>query len=217
MSSEEGSNPTNLIKYYHFISLRLSVPARGIFIFSVFRTTIHQLLAFSACFFYIPLVTYFNKVCYDYFKSVKIYALGICVNLCHRYLWLNILVAAMPRYVFRGKKNKTKLKYFLGALCGLDGKNYKTNPIPSFSIENRKLQNEPKILLALRSCLWSILQNEPNFPCFQPKNREFQKNKAKSNPFSLSVASMPPVAKIQNEPKFLRSWVLGILHKRTQF
>jgi hypothetical protein len=68
-------------------------------------------------------------------KSVKIYALGIRVNICHRYPWLK-------------------------------------------------------------------LQNEPNFPRFQSKNKDYQKNEPISNPnMSFSIENLSPrdrTSKIEN-------------------
>jgi hypothetical protein len=82
--------------------------------------TIHQLLFFSARIFYIPLVTYFNKVCYDYFKSVK-----ICVN-----LWLNFFVAAMPRYaaLWQEKQNEPNLPRFQSEINDCPKNKPKTKP-----------------------------------------------------------------------------------------
>jgi hypothetical protein len=106
-----------------------------------------------------------------------------------------------------------------------------------YPVKKIKLQNEPKVGEA--SCFVIIhpgpqgrpysgsfkKQNEPNFPRFQSKNKDFQKNEPNSNPNRSATAqavrfpTLPtwlPTSgsfKIQNKPKFqfLDSWVPGFL------
>jgi hypothetical protein len=62
---------------------------------------------------------------------------------------------------------------------------YETNPNGRSNYEKTKRTHFFSV--ALCASLWQEMQNKPNSPHFQPKNKDRSKNKAKSNPFHSGI------------------------------